>query len=658
MTITQSSSVTVDQLLGQAAWARRLAGSLLGDPSSGDDLVQDTWIASSHAPPDTGRPLGAWMREVLRNRALNRARDQRRLAERHERAVEGEATGTATATGPDELVERMQVQRLMAELVTALPEPIRQTVLLRYYEGLSSPEIAEVMAVPAGSVRRRLKEGVEALRVELDRRHGGRREDWLRALVPLAPAGAARTAVPAAPLPVVLAPSAKLVAVLGGVVVLVAVVLLAWLGRGAGDGGIPPGPPAFRAGGDNSGPPGGRLPAVAAAPTTMVECRTRLAKLRQELVVGEAAYRRSAPPPVLFDEGEPNAQAREVLLPLLTQVMGGDGGVPPDFSLECRTWVCKMLVTEPTDAPRGSSNRWMQPLQADQGLRLRIPGKSFQGGMPTKDPLSGVALYQRPVFLVLADPSAEPAPVTIGKPPTPKPDTRPLPDQLAPCQRELAAGEARLLKVRAAAETNMPPFDRFDRSPANPALTREIKAIIDQALRAGSGPALTAEVECHARICVVNVPGAPDNNVWRRQLHQAPEFARYNERSGIGPKGTFYTIGDPTRPQGEDLMKKLLANFDASPALPDCEKRFPAQGRAELRFNLPGEGELNDDGQPGKISARMGGTVAGTPLGKCLQEEIERRILSAELPAGVKGVAQFKKYDFPRAAGGTGAVKK
>ena len=65
-----------------------------------------------------------------------------------------------------------------------LPEPLRTTVLLRYFEERSSSEIARRMGVPAGTVRWRLKKAIERLRADLDQRFAGNRRTWAIALAP------------------------------------------------------------------------------------------------------------------------------------------------------------------------------------------------------------------------------------------------------------------------------------------------------------------------------------------------------------------------------------------------------------------------------------------------------------------------------------------
>jgi hypothetical protein len=58
-------------------------------------------------------------------------------------------------------------------------------VFLRFYEGLSAAEIASREKIPAGTVRWRLKEGLDRIRRRLDQRYGGERGRWLAAVAPL-----------------------------------------------------------------------------------------------------------------------------------------------------------------------------------------------------------------------------------------------------------------------------------------------------------------------------------------------------------------------------------------------------------------------------------------------------------------------------------------
>ena len=174
---------SVDDVLSQAGWIRQLARRLVRDAADRDDVVQEAWIhALRHAP--RAQSLRPWLVGVLRNVArMDRRADARRRA--REAVTEEDAPSTST---PEQMVERVEIERELAAALLELAEPYRSTLLWRYYDDLSAAEIARRAGVPAGTVRWRLKHGLELLRARLDARAGGDRRRWSLALVPCAAA--------------------------------------------------------------------------------------------------------------------------------------------------------------------------------------------------------------------------------------------------------------------------------------------------------------------------------------------------------------------------------------------------------------------------------------------------------------------------------------
>jgi RNA polymerase sigma factor (sigma-70 family) len=167
-----------EQLLRQVGKTRQLARSLLGDESAAEDAIQETWASvSRRPPPETPEP---WLRTAVRNRLLNRAREEKRRAAREEQAPPGPEPAS-----PEELLARLEMHKKLVEAVARLPEPYRQTILLRYFEELSSVDIGARLAVPAATVRGRLKTAIDLLREDLDRAPGGRKA-WVGAMLLLA----------------------------------------------------------------------------------------------------------------------------------------------------------------------------------------------------------------------------------------------------------------------------------------------------------------------------------------------------------------------------------------------------------------------------------------------------------------------------------------
>ncbi len=171
---------TNEQLMAEMAWVRQLARALVKDDALADDVVQDTWIVAAEQQPDTNRPLRPWLARVVRNLIITRRRSEARREERASAYDSERSTPT-----PAELIERVELQRALADELLALGEPYRSTVLLHFVEGLSSAEIARRLGIPDATVRRRLKTALDQLREALGKRTDQPKHGWLAALVPL-----------------------------------------------------------------------------------------------------------------------------------------------------------------------------------------------------------------------------------------------------------------------------------------------------------------------------------------------------------------------------------------------------------------------------------------------------------------------------------------
>jgi RNA polymerase sigma-70 factor (ECF subfamily) len=167
------------ELSAHAAWVRALARSLVCDDASADDLAQDTWLAALRHPAREGTSMRAWLGSVVRRIAWKRQRDARTAQTRTSAELH-----TQGAEGPEllERLERLELHEVLAAELRNLREPLRTTLIERFFYGRSAAEIAERTGVPAPTVRWRLQQGLEELRARLDARFGGKRETWMSAL--------------------------------------------------------------------------------------------------------------------------------------------------------------------------------------------------------------------------------------------------------------------------------------------------------------------------------------------------------------------------------------------------------------------------------------------------------------------------------------------
>lgn len=169
-----------DALLEQSAWLGALARSLVRDDATAQDVVQETWLAAlAHAPREHGR-LKPWLARVLANAARKHGRSETRRANRERVAARPERLPSS-----DDLAERFETQRTLLAALEELEEPFRRALVLRYLDGLEPAEIARREAIPAGTARWRIHEGLERMRKKLDRRFGGDRGAWALLCVPL-----------------------------------------------------------------------------------------------------------------------------------------------------------------------------------------------------------------------------------------------------------------------------------------------------------------------------------------------------------------------------------------------------------------------------------------------------------------------------------------
>jgi RNA polymerase sigma-70 factor (ECF subfamily) len=160
-----------EDLRAHAAWLRRLAIRLAGHGADGDDAVGDTLTAAVARPPARREALRPWLATVLRNFLRLQARSRRNRSQREEAVA---ALAAPSLPSPEELLVRHEALSLLADEVRRLEEPYRSTLLLCYAEDLAPAEIARLQGVPAGTVRWRLKRGLDEIRLRLQSRDEGR----------------------------------------------------------------------------------------------------------------------------------------------------------------------------------------------------------------------------------------------------------------------------------------------------------------------------------------------------------------------------------------------------------------------------------------------------------------------------------------------------
>ncbi len=135
------------------------ARSLTRDPDLAADLVQDAWLRAHRSIDqwDGSGSLASWLRRIIHNLAIDRARRSSRevLAEDVERRwQEDEYTVDAAV-----VADRAQAREELEDALVRLPFAYRSVVLLHDVEGWTVAEIADLRELGLPAAKQRLRRG-------------------------------------------------------------------------------------------------------------------------------------------------------------------------------------------------------------------------------------------------------------------------------------------------------------------------------------------------------------------------------------------------------------------------------------------------------------------------------------------------------------------
>jgi len=150
------------------AMAFSIAYRITGDRSAAEDVVQEAFLGAWR---NAGRYVDArgsvrtWLLSIVHHRAIDAIRRRRPTVE----LPETEATLPDTLTLPDVWadVELRLDRESVRGAMSSISEVQREAIELAYFGGLTQTEIAERTGVPLGTVKGRLRLGLQGMRAAL-----------------------------------------------------------------------------------------------------------------------------------------------------------------------------------------------------------------------------------------------------------------------------------------------------------------------------------------------------------------------------------------------------------------------------------------------------------------------------------------------------------
>ena len=148
-----------------------VALNTLSDPGRAEEVTQDVfvrvWEKARTYSAEQGRVV-TWLASIARHRSIDLFRQARSHGETlHVNWQEAEMIDLPDGQNVEWEVDLTQRQQRIRMAVAQLPVDQKQAIGLAFFQGLSHPEIADTLGEPLGTVKTRIRLGMQKLRMLL-----------------------------------------------------------------------------------------------------------------------------------------------------------------------------------------------------------------------------------------------------------------------------------------------------------------------------------------------------------------------------------------------------------------------------------------------------------------------------------------------------------
>lgn len=145
-----------------------LVRRVVRDPAQSQEVTQevfvDVWAQASRFDADRGKAI-SWILVIAHRRAVDRVRASQASTDRDLRQGIKEYQESYDDVA-DTVETQMEGERVRQALAT-LTDPQREAISLAYYGGYTHQEVAELLKIPVGTVKTRIRDGMIRLRDKL-----------------------------------------------------------------------------------------------------------------------------------------------------------------------------------------------------------------------------------------------------------------------------------------------------------------------------------------------------------------------------------------------------------------------------------------------------------------------------------------------------------
>ena len=133
--------------------------------SDAEDLLQEVfvqvWHQANRYSEERGSPE-AWIVNIARSRAIDKLRSIRRMERSF--VLTDDPAKAESSDNVESSAAESETKLTMNSALANLPEAQRKVLVLAYFDGLSQSEIADRLKEPLGTVKTRMRSGIQRLR--------------------------------------------------------------------------------------------------------------------------------------------------------------------------------------------------------------------------------------------------------------------------------------------------------------------------------------------------------------------------------------------------------------------------------------------------------------------------------------------------------------
>ncbi len=139
--------------------------AVLGNRELAEDVFQEVWVKvmGKIGQFNDAMIFGPWLFRIGRNAAYDTLREKKRWRSLDTGLGKDSEEDILEVASPDDFGPQVITRQTVSRLMKKLSPNYREVLLLRFFQDLAYEEIAEICRLPLGTVKSRLKRGLESL---------------------------------------------------------------------------------------------------------------------------------------------------------------------------------------------------------------------------------------------------------------------------------------------------------------------------------------------------------------------------------------------------------------------------------------------------------------------------------------------------------------